>query len=155
MDEPTEDSAVIFFREMVEPTVAEFRNDQLDPRRGFLACVTLSAMVEHYALSHPQASGGLSAFKSFIKSPENGAWAAHAVHDVANAFKHKKRTQSGWGYGDISLQLLGKFGYARFGQPMAGHMILAGPAGEWPLIQLVEAAADFWRQRLGIIGAEE
>lgn len=147
--QPTDD-ALRFFREMVEPTVAEFMDDRADKRRGCLACLALASMTEHFF----QARSDLSAvdrasFKARVRS-EN--WAVGAITDVANATKHVvgAKDRSKWGYNDLQAMEMGQCGVLRFGWPINGEEVLVGPDRAWRLSELIECAMVFWRQKLGL-----
>ena len=145
---PTDD-ALLFFREMVEPTVTEFMADRADKRRGCLACLALAGMAEHFFHARPDLSAiGRASFKARLRS-EN--WAVGAIADVANATKHVvgAKDRGKWGYNDLQSMEMGQCGVLRCGWPINGEEVLVGPEHEWRLSQLIECAIDFWRGKLG------
>lgn len=149
MDSPSEDQAVTFFRTMVEPTVTEFMAHPADPRRGSLACIALAAQFEHTLAADGQLNG--SELRRLIAEVKAEYWAAWGMREAANAFKHVKRDRDGrWGFGDFSIQDTRQCGILRAGWSPSGLTVLVGANNEWPLFQLVDAAAGYWHQRLGI-----
>lgn len=149
MDSPSEDQAVFFFRTMVEPTVAEFMADPADPRRGFLACIVLAAQFEHtLAVDGPRSRNEIARMTPELKAAN---WPAWAMREAANAFKHVIREDPGrWSFGDFSIHDTAQAGIFRVGWPLGGMAVLVGVDKEWRLVDLVVAAADYWRQLLGI-----
>jgi hypothetical protein len=147
------DGALQFFREVVEPTVAEFMADRADKRRGCLACLALASMTEHY--THARLGGGehAKAFKSATRA-ENKAvgW----ISDVANATRHVIRSTKfeAIGYGDIETLEMGQCGVLRCGWPINGEEVLVGPEHQWRLSELIDCTMDFWRGKLGV-GSEK
>lgn len=162
LQEPA-DPALLYFREIVEPTVAEFMENRADKRRGCLACLALASMTEHYFRARPEhtaagqrACDALSAFKGKVRA-ENKAlgWIA----DVANATKHVVRYGKPdalkIGYGDVRTEEMGRAGVLRAGWPIAGEEVLVGADREWRLSVLIEAAMKFWRSELNLISRSE
>ena len=150
MTEPTlpEDDAMLFFREVVEPTVDEFMVDRASKRRGCLACLALASMAEHYFHARPNLPlGKLAEFKPAIRT-ENKAvsWIA----DVANATRHVHRRDkpSRIGYGDMQPLETGQVGVLRAGWPIGGEEVLVGHDHEWRLSTLIETTMTFWRAKL-------
>lgn len=151
----TEDDALLFFREIVEPTVAEFMDALSDKRRGCLACLAVASLTEHFFHARPDlAALGRATFKANIRK-EN--WAVGAVADLANATKHVLggEGRSKWGYDDISTHQLNDCGILRAGWPLGGHEVLVGPDHAWRLGELIECAMTFWRQKLGLDGGDQ
>ncbi len=142
------DDALLFFRDVVEPTVAEFMADRADKRRGCLACLALTSMTEHFFYARVGSSKkACGAFKSSVRG-EN--WAVGAIADVANATKHVLRHEKKWGYDDVSTHRLNVFGIMRAGWPLGGREVLVGPDRAWRLPELIECAMNFWRDKLGL-----
>ena len=144
------DDALMFFRDMVEPTVAEFMANRADKRRGCLACLVLASMTEHFFHARPELCAvGRAAFKARVRS-EN--WAVGAIADVANATKHVAgATDRGkWGYSDLQAMEMGQCGVLRCGWPINGEEVLVGPDRAWRLSELIECTILFWRQKLGL-----
>src|ERR1700730_3140902 len=66
-----DDAAIWFYREIVQPTVAEFLTERESVRRVVLACIVLSHMADHYFHArHPVSS--LGDFRTELR--ENGAF---------------------------------------------------------------------------------
>jgi len=63
------DDAMIFFREVVEPTVAEFVERPDDRRRGCLACLCLASMADHYFHARPESREGWAICDAVGPSP--------------------------------------------------------------------------------------
>lgn len=153
------DPALAFFREVVEPTVAEFLADPADKRRGCLACLAIAGMTEHFLHARPDLARGGDAALMGLKGAlcrENAAigWIA----DVANATKHVLRPAARGnrvGYGDVEPVVTSRFGVMRMGWPLGGEEVVVGPEREWLLRELVEEAMRFWRARLGLVSAGE
>ena len=150
----TEDDALLFFREIVEPTVAEFMATRSDKRRGCLACLALASLTEHFFHARPDlVVVGSAEFKARIRK-EN--WAVGAIADVANATRHvlgdKRRGK--WGYGDVSTHQLNACGIMRAGWPLGGQEVLVGPDCAWRLPELIECTMTFWRQKLDLEGEQ-
>ena len=155
MTDPTlpEDDALLFFNEVVEPTVKEFMADRANKRLGCLACLALASMTEHYfhaRLDH--AYGKKNEFKGAIRK-ENRAvgWIA----DAANATRHVLRPDesSGIGYGDMQRLEIGLVGVLRAGWPIGGEEVLVGREHEWRLSTLIEDALSFWQGKLHLPNA--
>lgn len=152
MTEPcTPDDALAFFREVVEPTAAEFLALPDDKRRGVLAALAVAAMTEHYFHACPDLARDGDAALANLKGAlrrENAAigWIA----DVANATKHVHRHRPDrLGYSDVSVVRTGVMGTMRVGWPMGhGQEVVVGPNAEWRLVTLLEEALRFWRVRL-------
>jgi len=145
------DDALLFFREVVEPTVAEFMTDRANKRRGCLACLALASMTEHYFHARPElASIGKAEFKAKVR---NENWAVGAIADVANATKHVlgDMQRGKWGYDDVNTHQLSAFGILRAGWPLGGHEVLIGPDRAWRLSTLLDAAMTFWQAKLGTL----
>ena len=53
-----DDAAIWFYREIVQPTVAEFLTERESVRRVVLACIVLSHMADHTFMRHPVSSLG-------------------------------------------------------------------------------------------------
>jgi hypothetical protein len=61
------DNATAFFRDVVEPTVAEFMHDRSNKRLGCLACLAVASMTEHYFYGRLQDSASKKAeFKAQV-----------------------------------------------------------------------------------------
>jgi hypothetical protein len=154
---PTDD-AMLFFREVVEPTVAEFMTDRSNKRRGCLACLAVASMTEHYFHARSElASLGKAEFKAKVRKED---WAVGAIADVANATKHVlgHSHRGKWGYDDVSTHQLNTVGTMRAGWPVGGREVLIGSDRAWRLSILLNAAVTFWQAKLAIVptpGAEE
>ena len=144
-----EDGASAFFRDIVEPTVAEFLAGAGDQRRGCLACLCLASMVDHYFHARPEFRQGCRTVQAFSRNIASANWAVGQVIGVANATKHFARTEDRVGYEDIKTRPIA-FGNARCGWPINGaYVMLQDPEGKvWLLSHLAEAALEFWRNRL-------
>jgi hypothetical protein len=149
--QPPADDALLFFREVVEPTVAEFMGDRANKRRACLACLAVASMTEHYFYARPElAPLRTHEFKAKVRS-EN--WAVGAVADIANATKHVvgDEGRGKWGYDDLNTYQLNRFGIMRAGWPLGGHEVLAGPDRAWRVSTLLDTATTFWKRKLGIV----
>lgn len=152
-------SALAFFREVVEPTVAEFLADPADKRRGCLACLVLASMTEHHFHAQPDlAAGGEGALKKLKGDLRRENAALGWIADVANATKHVLRPASRGnrvGYRDVEVIATNECGVARIGWPLHGEEVVVGPEREWLLSELVEEAMRFWRARLTLASQAE
>ena len=148
---PPKDDALLFFRDTVEPTVAEFLADRANKRRGCHACHSLADMTSHYFQA--RMGGRENACKAFKLAIRNENKAVGWIADAANATRHVVRSAKfdAIGYDDI--------------QTMDGPMRrpalrLAHPwrrsarRPEARMASLIECAMDFWREKLGL-GAPE
>ncbi|MFT8521335.1 MAG: hypothetical protein ABF812_13960 [Gluconobacter cerinus] len=151
------DPALEWFREIVEPTVAEFLVSPGDKRRGCLAALAVASMTEHY-FSSRMALGkdkkGLGRFKAEVRDYKNGAgnFSVGFVADIANAVKHVER-KNGVGHEDLKPQRINTCGVMRCGWPLTPNpQILVGENLEWRLVDLIKTATDFWREKLGLSG---
>jgi hypothetical protein len=137
-----------FFREMVDPTVAEFLADPSSKRRGCLACLVLASMTEHYihAFSNGTEQSRRSMKKAFRDENKPLGWIA----DVANATRHVERSSKydAIGFGDIQTMYMGQCGVLQCGWPISGEEVLIGPGHEWRLSDLITFVLEFWRSRL-------
>lgn len=143
------DAAQTFFRDMVEPTVAEFLTDPSDKRRGCLACLVVASMTEHYFQAHPDLPhASIASFKTQLRRDN---WVLGAIADIANATKHVAPTRSEkWSYADINVINSGQCGILQCGWPIgAGDEVLVGPDMNWRLVELLEIAMDYWRAEVG------
>lgn len=151
------DPALAFFREVVEPTVAEFLADPADKRRGCLACLAIAGMTEHYFHAHPDlARSGDAALASLKCTLRRENAAVGWIADVANATKHVLRPAARGnrvGYGDVETLATSRFGVMRMGWPLGGEEVVVGPEREWLLRHLVEEAMRFWRGKLNLVAA--
>ena len=145
---PSETDALRFFREIVEPTVAEFMADPSDKRRGCLACLVLASLTEHY--THTFADASEQDRPDTKRSLRQGNKAVDWIAQVANATRHVKpdRKPKGIGFSDIQAMDMGQCGVMRCGWPMGGEEVLVGSEHEWRLSDLLECAMDFWRRKL-------
>jgi hypothetical protein len=117
------DPALLYFRYIVEPTVAEFMADKADRRRGVLAALALASMTEHFFLARPALLGSdrkaLDTFKEKIRQPPTGNGAVGLIADVANATKHVVRVPRGAsvrpGFEDVRVANIGAVGIMRVG----------------------------------------
>ena len=144
------DDALLFFREMVEPTVAEFMANRADRRRGCLACLVLASMTEHFFHARPVLNAlSRASFKTTIR---NENWAVGAIADVANATKHVvgAKERGKWSYNDLQAMEIGQCGVLRCGWPINGEEVLVGSDHEWRLSELIECVMEFWRTKLGL-----
>lgn len=161
------DPALEWFRDVVEPTVAEFLATPGDKRRGCLAALAIDAMVDHFYQARPDIKDKFKKVQAFRRSiwdkdrkgpPGLGRNATVSLlHDVANATKHVERfePQPGkagrMGYQDIHSSPLNTFGIARFGWPFSSEPeILVGENREWRLVELIDCAMIFWREKLDL-----
>lgn len=151
-----DDTALAYFREIVEPTVAEFMRDPSDKRRGCLAALAVASMTEHFFHARPDiaaAGTNLATFKGHIRNHTRGGNAAVGwVADVANATKHVHSRGSRPGYNQINTMQMNQAGVMRAGWPLGGDEVLVGdlPAPPWRLSELIEETLKFWRARLGL-----
>ena len=151
----------------MEPTVAEFLATPGDKRRGCLAALAIDAMVDHFYQARPDIKDKFKKVQAFRRSiwdkdrkgpPGLGRNATVSLlHDVANATKHVERfePQPGkagrMGYQDIHSSPLNTFGIARFGWPFSSEPeILVGENREWRLVELIDCAMIFWREKLDL-----
>ncbi|MBB3264072.1 hypothetical protein FHW79_001687 [Azospirillum sp. OGB3] len=143
------DGAVEFFREMVEPTVAEFLDRPDDRRLGCLACLCLASMADHYFHARPRMRDERADPNGFRRKIGESHWAVRQVIGVANATKHVVRLTGRVGYQDISAQPI-TCANLRAGWPINGNQEMVEVEGGelWLLADLVEAALEFWRDRL-------
>lgn len=153
----TEDDALLFFREIVEPTVDEFMADRSNRRRGCLASLVVASMVEHYLHARPDiARRGKSSFLEECRKTKD--WPVAAVVDVANATKHvvrdpkrgRRSDGEAWAYTDIDVRPLNQCGVMQAGWPLGGEEVLVGLSRVSRLATLIECAMASWRDRLGI-----
>jgi len=146
---PSETDAHRFFREIVEPTVAEFMATPSDKRRGCLACLVLASMTEHYIHTFVDASEVTRRKMKSAFHEENKA--VRWVADVANATRHVERLSkfNAIGFSDIQTINMGQCGVMRCGWPIGSREeVLVGSAHEWRLSDLLECTMEFWRQKL-------
>jgi hypothetical protein len=139
-----DDAAIWFYREIVQPTVAEFLTERESVRRVVLACIVLSHMADHYFHArHPVSS--LGDFRTELR--ENGAF--RLIEDVTNGTKHVKRGRDGrLGFEDIGAQEI-SFGNLHAGWPISGTEAMVEDDGNlWLLSQLVQAVDEMWRAKL-------
>lgn len=147
---PSNDDALQFFREVVEPTVAEFMADRANKRLGCLACLALASMTEHYA--HARLGGTEQACETFKRASRKENKAVGWIADVANATRHVARSvkHGAMGFRDIQAMEMGQCGVMRCGWPMWDEEIIVGTEHQWILSELIECAMGFWRQKLGL-----
>lgn len=149
MDEVADDKALEFFRDMVEPTVAEFLRAPTDRRQGCLASLCLSSMADHYFHARSKPEEGCVNENVFRKKVGDTNWAMKQVIGVANATKHVRPLPGRVGYDDVfSLEIT--CGNLRAGWPINGLMVMieVEEGNVWLLSQIVEAAMRFWEERL-------
>ncbi len=146
------DPALDWFREIVEPTVAEFQNARDNKRLGCLAAITVATMTEHYFRARPRlgmSDADKGRFKTEIRDPENSS--GHAcigiLTDIANATKHV-RPKNGYGHEDMRPYQLNTCGIMRAGWTLGGSEILIGEEHQWRLSQILDIAMAFWREKL-------
>ena len=143
---PSNDAALLFFRDMVEPTVAEFMADRTDKRRGCLACLMVASLTEHYFQARPDlATMSRENLKGSLRKESR---AVGTIADVANATKHVlgDHPRGKVGYEDVDSQQLNVAGIMQAGWPL-GREVLVGPDR---LSDLLERAMYFWRNKLGL-----
>lgn len=143
------DGAIEFFREIVEPTVAEFLNRSDDRRLGCLACLCLASMSDHYFCARPRLRDECADANVFRRKIGQSHWAVRQVIGIANATKHVQRLPGRVGYQDISRQSITCSNLSA-GWPISGNQVMIEVEGGdlWLLADLVEAALEFWRDRL-------
>jgi hypothetical protein len=147
------DCALAFFREMVEPAVADFLARPDDRRFGCTACLYLSAMSDHYFHARPQLAGSHKDADTFRRGLGKSSWILGQIIGIANATKHVLSSKSRIGYESVSIQDI-QCGNARCGWPIGGTYVMVESIGGelWLLCDLVEAAAEIWRDRLSAEG---
>lgn len=147
----SEDQALWFFREVVDPTVTEFMSDTADVRRGCAACLVLAAMSEHFLAARPHDAEGCSTPQQFRGALRAKNWAFGQVVDVSNATKHVHRTPKRIGFEDIGAQNI-HVGNMRCNWPINGRevMVETQPGRLWLLKHLVQTASEMWRNKLGL-----
>lgn len=77
-----------FFRETVEPTVNEFLADKTNIRRGRLAAIVLSHMVDYWCVDNHQKDMTPIRKDLATKTPIDDYSFFQAVWDVSDASKH-------------------------------------------------------------------
>jgi hypothetical protein len=147
-DQIADDNGLTFFREMVEPTVAEFLAGPDDRRRGCLACLCLASMADHYFHAQPAFRDGCGDVRAFRVKIAGANWAVGQVIGIANAAKHVVRRSGRVGYDDIAPRQIA-FGNLRCGWPINGRQVMVQAEGGklWLLSHLAQAALEFWRSR--------
>ena len=145
-----DDDALLFFHEMVEPTVDEFMKDHGNRRRGCLACLVIASMTEHYF--HARLDPMLERVEDFKSAISSENRAVEWITDVANGTKHvvRKKKLNKIGYADVQRKETGLVGILRAGWPIGGEEVLVGRNHEWRLSNLIETAMTFWRGKLGL-----
>lgn len=152
MDSPA--AAIEFYKQVVEPTVAEFFAHPSDKRLACLACLCLSALAEHYVHATAETSEAKSIVKALRLSSRRDNWAVGQVNDIANATKHVTRSGPGIGYGDLGAQEIA-IGNLRCGWPINGVQVMVetSPDELWLVTDLVESANEWWKRKLGLAEA--
>ncbi len=150
-DQIAGDEGLTFFRDMVEPTVAEFLARPDDRRRGCLACLCLASMADHYFHARPAFRDGCGDADAFRRKIAGASWAVGQVIGIANATKHVVRRPGRVGYEDIAERQIA-FGNLRCGWPINGRQVMVEVEGGklWLLSHLAQAALEFWRGRLAL-----
>jgi hypothetical protein len=141
------DAAVWFYREIVQPTVAEALTQRDSVQRGVLACVVLAHMANHYFhTKHPFPN--LDEFQKELR--KNGAF--RLVEGVTNGTKHVKRGtrphDKHLGFEDIGAREIA-CDTLLCGGPISGTEVFVEDDGNlWLLSQLVMSADEMWRAKL-------
>jgi hypothetical protein len=139
------DPASWFYDEIVQPSVAESLRQTDNLRLGILACFVLAHMADHFFHArHP--APGLDAFRKELRG--NGAF--RLIDDLTNGVKHVKRGRDGrLGFDDLGEQEI-TAGNMHCGWPINGKEIMVEDAENlWLLSQLIEAADEMWKAKLG------
>jgi hypothetical protein len=150
-EEGGSDPALGFFHDIVEPTVAEFLHQPHDTRLGLLACLTLASMSDHYFHARPRDVAPCRQPGHFRGMLKDAHFAFRQVADIANATKHVQPLP-----GRAALQHMSEqdvtVGLLRAGWPINGRMVMleVRPGEWWLLSDLVQAATDMWREKLGL-----
>ena len=151
-----------FFRETVEPTVEEFLADKRNIRRGRLASIVLSHMVDYWCEDHSiHNKSGLKSIRDELKSktPIDDDYSfSQAVWDACDASKHTVLTNDKHVLKDaqnVKQSMVGAYGTASYceapyGMPIPSDVILTLDNGKcYSLSHAVSRVTDVWRQMLG------
>ncbi|HYG87247.1 MAG TPA: hypothetical protein VD978_13400 [Azospirillum sp.] len=108
-------------------------------------------MADHYFHARPELREGYADANAFRRAIGESHWALRQVIGVANATKHVERRPGRVGYQDVSSQSI-TCGNLRAGWPISGTQVMIEVDGGefWLLSRLVEAAREFWRNRLAL-----
>lgn len=146
-------SAVVFFTEVVEPTVLEFLNDGGSLRRGVLAALVLTHMADHLFHATPRTRPFDAEFETFKADLAGECGAVGLMLEVANATKHLVRRKSDQlHYSAIQAReaMCGEF---MCGMRLGESLVFVKPTDadyEVHLDQWVAEAWRFWRLKLGL-----
>lgn len=149
-------ATIEFYHTVVAPTVAEFLGRPDDHRLACLACLSLSALPEHYIHAKPEFKSERNeaekAIKALRKSSREENWAVGHVNDIANAIKHVVRKEARVGYEDVESRNI-TVGNLRCGWPINGThvMVEVKPGSLWLVDDLVAATDEWWRGKLGLV----
>ena len=155
-----------FFRETVEPTVEEFLADRRNIRRGRLASIVLSHMVDYWCVDYNERklNQKRNKFASEIrkelasKTPIDNYSFSQAVWDVCDASKHAILTQQNHvlkDAKDVKQNRVGAMGTVPFGMAPMGALIpndvivVLDNGKRYSLSCAVSRVMDVWRQMLG------
>jgi hypothetical protein len=147
----SDDAAVWFYREIVQPTVAESLTERDSVRRGVLACIVLTHMADHYFHARKPVAKK-DEFQEELR--KNGAF--RLIEDVTNGTKHVKRvTKSGkvirLGFEDIVAQEI-NLGNLHAGWPISGKEVMVEDGKNiWLLAQLITIVDEMWRTKLDLL----
>jgi hypothetical protein len=169
-NQPPDDDAVLFYLQVVEPTVSEFLEEPGDFRKAALACLTLSAMADHFFHARTPMPGFLTvgAFRGSLRYDSKAdkkpgeVSSLGFVLDIANAVKHVTRGFQGdrVGFSDVETFTLDEESYepetddgdldlGDFSPPL-GDQVMVEIDGMLRLVSgLVEVANETWRKKLG------
>lgn len=148
-----------FFRETVEPTVEEFLADRRNIRRGRLASIVLSHMVDYWYVDHNHESKTEIRRKLKSKTCINDDYSFfQAVWDVSDASKHAILTEQGQHVlkdaRDVKQNRVGAMGTVPMGMDPMGALIpndvivVIDDGKQYSLSCAVSRVMDVWKQML-------
>lgn len=116
------DPAVEFYRQIVEPTVAQFLTQPDDARLGCLACLVLASMADHYFHAREKPLEGHDEVGRFRFALGEARWPYRQVLAVANATKHVLPYRDRLGFRQIGIDDI-HAGNLRCDWPISGRFV--------------------------------
>lgn len=154
------DRAWEWFKEIVEPTVAEFLEQPDSKRKGCLAILAVASMTEHYFHarladlvpneSKDERKKRLGRFKAEVRDYKQGTgvFPIGLVADLANATKHVE-AKNGISHEGMIPTPANVCGVMKCDWPLGlGVEILVGKNQEWRLVDMLECCMTFWCKKL-------
>lgn len=148
------DDFQMYLKQIVVPTIAEFRASPANRRRGFLACVVIEHCIDYLAFPADSAEWDGAAHRGHRKAlrkqckDENDNF--RLASEAANAFKHVKTTS------DRKLEANEVYERqpAILGRMVLGQSLLGDPLGAVvvdgrDLLRVVEGALAFLQLKFG------